>query len=164
MAFYERFEWLCEEKGVTPTQAARDVGIRQSVVSMWKKRGSTPKGSTLNKLAEYFEVSTDYLLGNVINARKIGSATGIKIIGPTGDAGFAPDPEKAARGYRLNQLNIAFYALNTEGQQEAVKRVRELTYIPEYRAQDATQSPQEPQEGTDTTTPKKAPEKPSEGE
>lgn len=34
----------------------------QSVVAMWKKRGSTPKAQTIQKLANYFGVSTDDLI------------------------------------------------------------------------------------------------------
>lgn len=63
MIFYEIFERLCKEKGITPTKAARDVGVAQPVVSQWKKRGSTPKAETVQKLADYFGVSVDYLLG-----------------------------------------------------------------------------------------------------
>lgn len=62
MAFYDIFENLCLKKGVTPTQVARDNDIKQSVVAMWKKRGSTPKAETVQKLSDYFGVSTDYLL------------------------------------------------------------------------------------------------------
>lgn len=63
MAFYDIFEALCKRKGVTPTGAARENGIAQSVVSMWKKRGSTPSGANLQKLANYFGVSVDELMG-----------------------------------------------------------------------------------------------------
>lgn len=60
--FYERFYELCQSMGVTPTQAARDIAVGQSTVSMWKLQGTTPKYDTLRKLAHYFGVSTDYLL------------------------------------------------------------------------------------------------------
>ncbi len=63
MAFYDRFEALCHAKGITPTGAARENGISQSVVGMWKKRGSMPKWETIEKLAIYFDVSVDYLIG-----------------------------------------------------------------------------------------------------
>lgn len=56
MTFYDVFERLCSERGVTPTKAARDVGIAQPVVSQWKKRGSTPKFETILALARYFDV------------------------------------------------------------------------------------------------------------
>ncbi|MBU5625690.1 helix-turn-helix transcriptional regulator [Oscillibacter sp. MSJ-2] len=61
--FYDQFYSQCEIRGITPTQVARDIGIRQSTVSMWKKQGTTPKYDTLKKLAEYFGVTVDYLLG-----------------------------------------------------------------------------------------------------
>ena len=60
--FYQVFENLCNEKGVSPTKAARDVGVAQPVVSQWKKRGSTPKAETVQKLANYLGVSTEDLL------------------------------------------------------------------------------------------------------
>lgn len=177
MAFYERFEWLCEEKGVTPTQAARDVGIRQSVVSMWKKRGSTPSGKTLNKLAEYFEVSTDCLLGKVIDAKKAGSATGLHITGPMGgddtldrvmELAYRPiipfTPENMATMLREHDLITSFRKLNIAGQNEAAKRVEELQYVPEYRAETAPQSPPTSPGDTDTLTGQDAPEGPQEGE
>ena len=59
--FYDRFFELCQRKGVTPTKVARDLGLRQSTVSMWKKQGTTPKYDTVNKLADYFGVTTDDL-------------------------------------------------------------------------------------------------------
>lgn len=62
MAFYDKFELLCGKKRVTPTQAARDNGITQQAVSLWKTRGSTPKVGTIQKLADYFGVSVEYLL------------------------------------------------------------------------------------------------------
>lgn len=60
--FYDQFHRLCQAKGVTPTQVARDLGLRQSTVSMWKKQGTTPKYDTLRKLADYFSVNVDDLL------------------------------------------------------------------------------------------------------
>ena len=61
MSFYEVFHHLCQKKGVTPTQFARENQISQPVVSMWKIRGSVPKPETLKKIADYFGVSMEYL-------------------------------------------------------------------------------------------------------
>ena len=63
MGFYAIYEKLCIEKGVTPTQAARENGISQPSVSMWKKRGSTPNAATVAKLAKYFDVPMSHFLG-----------------------------------------------------------------------------------------------------
>jgi len=38
------------------------IGLNKSNATFWK-RGSIPKGDTLQKLADYFGVSVDYLLG-----------------------------------------------------------------------------------------------------
>lgn len=62
--FYDVFVSLCNKKGVAPTRAAMDIGLSKSTPTTWKKRGLTPQGETLNKIAAYFDVSTDYLLGN----------------------------------------------------------------------------------------------------
>ena len=60
--FYDIFADLCLKKGVTPNKACIDVDLSRTSVAKWKA-GATPNGITLAKLAEYFSVSTDYLLG-----------------------------------------------------------------------------------------------------
>ncbi len=65
MAFYDIFDELCKQRGVTPTRAARENGIAQSSVATWKKRGSTPKAATVQKLADYFGVSVSDLLSGI---------------------------------------------------------------------------------------------------
>ena len=79
MAFYENFERLCTEKGITPTQVAKDNGIRQSVVAMWKNRGSTPRYNTAKKIAEYFGVSVDYLISGNQETFQLHLACGVHI-------------------------------------------------------------------------------------
>ena len=40
----------------------KDLSLAHGNVTNWNK-GAVPKGETLNKIADYFNVSTDYLLG-----------------------------------------------------------------------------------------------------
>ena len=40
-----------------------DLKLGKNSFVNWENRGTIPGGNTLNKIAEYFEVSTDYLLG-----------------------------------------------------------------------------------------------------
>ena len=61
--FYDIFLQLCDEKGTKPTPVAEAIGVHRSTATKWKK-GAIPSGDTLQKLAEYFNVSVDYLLGN----------------------------------------------------------------------------------------------------
>lgn len=62
--FYELFCSLCEEKGVAPTRAALDMGMSKATPTTWKNKGTTPQAAQLQKVADYFGVSIDYLLGN----------------------------------------------------------------------------------------------------
>lgn len=61
--FYDIYLDLCEQKKVSPTRAALEMGLSKATPTTWKKRGLTPQGETLNKIAAYFNVSADYLLG-----------------------------------------------------------------------------------------------------
>lgn len=60
--FYDNFLELCREKGKSPAAVTREIGLNNSSSTAWK-HGATPKGETLQKLANYFGVSVDYLLG-----------------------------------------------------------------------------------------------------
>lgn len=60
--FYDNFLELCRERGKSPAAVTREIGLNNSSSTAWK-RGATPKGETLQKLANYFGVSVDYLLG-----------------------------------------------------------------------------------------------------
>ena len=60
--FYDVYCRLCDENGLSPSGAAKEIGFNKGSVSVWKKTGNPPKGELLNKIAEYFHVSTDYLL------------------------------------------------------------------------------------------------------
>lgn len=53
---------LCDEKGITAAELERAVGLANASVARWIK-GSSPNGSALEKVANYFHVSVDYLLG-----------------------------------------------------------------------------------------------------
>ena len=64
MSFYDRFAQLCEQNGLKPGRVASECGINRSNVTNWKHNGYTPRGDALQQIANYFGVSTDYLLGN----------------------------------------------------------------------------------------------------
>lgn len=59
--FFTRFQELCRRRGVSVYRACTDIGLNRSAVAKWKA-GGKPNGSTAAKLAEYFGVTTDYLL------------------------------------------------------------------------------------------------------
>lgn len=62
--FLETVLSLLSKKGVSKNKMLTDLELGKNSFVNWENRGTIPGGNTLNKIAEYFEVSTDYLLGN----------------------------------------------------------------------------------------------------
>ena len=59
--FYDKFILLCKERNVAPTRVLLDIGLSKSAQNKWAK-GAKPRSDAVHKLADYFNVSTDYLL------------------------------------------------------------------------------------------------------
>lgn len=59
---YKIFEKLLLERGVTAYQVSKATGISTGSLTDWKKGRSQPKVDKLQKIADYFDVSVDYLL------------------------------------------------------------------------------------------------------
>jgi repressor LexA len=60
--FKKIFTKLCSERGVAPTAVCSEIGLSNAAYSCWTDE-SVPRKTTLYKLANYFNVSVDYLLG-----------------------------------------------------------------------------------------------------
>ena len=59
--FFDRFQSLCDSRGISVYKACTDIGLNRSAVAKWKA-GGKPNGNTAAKLAEYLRVTTDFLL------------------------------------------------------------------------------------------------------
>lgn len=55
---------LIKQAGISKNKLLTDLGLNKNSFVNWEKRDTVPSGDTLTKIAEYFNVSTDYLLGN----------------------------------------------------------------------------------------------------
>ena len=62
MEFWNIFENLCTNRHIKPSQIATELKVTPAAMSGWKK-GSPPNSERLIAIADYFGVSTDYLLG-----------------------------------------------------------------------------------------------------
>lgn len=58
---YEIFSKLLQDFGVTAYKVSKETGISQTTFSNWKSGRSVPKTDALQKIADYFGVSLDYL-------------------------------------------------------------------------------------------------------
>lgn len=107
MSFYERFVSLCDEKGIKPGRAAEDCGINRSNVTMWKNNGGTPRSNALQKLADYFGVTTDYLLGK--ETKKA--------------------PTNGERKDVLDEVDVAFYGEYKELDEDQKATIRDMVAV-----------------------------------
>lgn len=56
--FYENLNFLCKQKGTSPTALVKELGLSTSKVTAWKN-GSVPKSNVMNLLADKLGVSVD---------------------------------------------------------------------------------------------------------
>lgn len=61
--FSEKFKELREKSGKSQRDIADALGITTSAISDWEKGRKKPRLSRLQEVADYFEVTTDYLTG-----------------------------------------------------------------------------------------------------
>lgn len=61
MNLVQRIKDLSDEKHITIAELEREAGISNGQIRRWG--ASSPKVENLEKVADYFNVSTDYLLG-----------------------------------------------------------------------------------------------------
>lgn len=59
---YEIFEQLCKKFSVTPYRVCKETGLTTATISNWKAGRYTPKADKLQKIADYFGVTIEYLM------------------------------------------------------------------------------------------------------
>lgn len=62
MAFYENYVKLCNSVGKSPSAVAVELKLGKPSVTRWKN-GAEPRDATLQKIADYFGVTVEYLKG-----------------------------------------------------------------------------------------------------
>lgn len=104
--FFDRFKQLCDAKGISIYQAAKDIGLNRSSATKWKN-GSVPGGETLAALAGLFGVSVGYLLGE-----------------ETENA-----PTAVSKGDILDEVDVAFYGDYKELDEDDKATLRDMARI-----------------------------------
>ncbi len=72
--FVQRLNTLMEENRTTQEQLAKAVGVRRQTISLYCNGQSKPDYLQLTNIAQYYSVSTDYLVGLSNNPNRIPSA------------------------------------------------------------------------------------------
>ena len=63
MEFKKRFKELREKRRISQRELATALNVSHAVISFWETGRNEPTLQMLKKIAQYFEVTTDYLVG-----------------------------------------------------------------------------------------------------
>lgn len=107
MDFSTQIKQLRANRKMKQDELAEAVDVKRSTVGKWENGNSYPTVEVLDKLATFFSVTTDYLLGR----------------------NELPITKQNAMNFTLLER---FNLLNDIGKREALKRVSELSLIPHY--------------------------------
>lgn len=69
---FERVKYLSEKQGKNVKVVALELGLSENYFYSWKT--SSPKTEILQKVADYFDVSLDYLTGRTLNPNPLEKA------------------------------------------------------------------------------------------
>lgn len=63
--FGERLKELRIEKGISQAALANFLGVSSGIVCLWEIDKSEPTAPNIRKMADFFDVPADYLLGRI---------------------------------------------------------------------------------------------------
>lgn len=64
MNFKDTLRRLRKDKGLTGEQLGDLFGVAKTTISAWERGVNFPKADMIRKIADFFNVSVDYLMGN----------------------------------------------------------------------------------------------------
>ena len=104
--FYDNYLRLCNQKGVSASGAALEMGLSRAAVTGWAQ-GKVPRDATLRRIADYFGVSVEELtrdqkekpveddgLNTLEEAREILRQRGIRVLLDAEAKDFTPEQIK----------------------------------------------------------------------
>lgn len=65
-----RLQELRKKRGISQQQLANRLRVSRSTVAMWESNKNSPDPNALISLADFFDISVDYLLGRDFEAKK----------------------------------------------------------------------------------------------
>lgn len=124
-----KIKQTCKEKHITISQLLKECGIRKSLIYDLEKRNYTPSIASVYVIADYLDVSTDYLLGRTDEPNvKFEDVHYNNIVnGENGDNSPLTVPqEQAELDETTQQLVNAFRQLDLTGKAKVMGVVAEL--------------------------------------
>ena len=124
MNFYEKVIGLCQQKGVSRSKMADEIGISRSTPKDWADKKSTPQFSTIKKIADYFGVAPTYFTDeSTVDVQSVQDNHGI--IGHT----HAPVTIINGSERKLSEQEIAL--IDLFGKLDVIKQAQLLSFAAE---------------------------------
>lgn len=117
MALGDRIKEARKKKGLTQKELADMINAKHNSISNWENNQNKPDPDTIELLCGALDADPSWLLMGEAHHRLLSYHNSLK---------------KLEADSLVNELIELYNALNKAGKQEALKRIKELTYIPMY--------------------------------
>lgn len=125
---YKIIDELLKERGISGAKMSSDLGMSRSFMTELRKgRAKSIKTETARKIADYFGVSTDYLLGNVSDP--FFHLDNERILAEINDDGKEKAPTVSGERDILDDIDIAFYGEYKELTEDDKETVRDMVRV-----------------------------------
>lgn len=123
--FFTQIESLCKAKHISPSALAKMMNLSPNASGKWRS-GSLPKVETVMKIADYFDVSTDFLLyGKERHSNNASATNGAVSISGNGNVTGDIHTNASLDKYETELINI-YRSLDVRQQAELVFRASEI--------------------------------------
>ena len=79
--FPKQIKYLRQSRALSQVQLADKLGVKKQSISNWENDNIRPSVEMLEKIADFFDVSTDYLLGRVAKGKGLGGVNTLDVTG-----------------------------------------------------------------------------------
>lgn len=121
--FSERLKQLRRNRGITQVQLAHEFNVANGTIAMWETGKREPDFATTIRIATFFQVTTDYLLGNERNLMQDECSKlfrhNLSIALEQLDNAFSGVTEAEYDYYKLQELVESTYPLTVKEAEEA---------------------------------------------
>ena len=131
-SFKTRLYELRKQRELTQHDLAISIGVNKQTISQYERGVRRPDLDTLSALSDFFNVSSDYLLGKVDITLRYVDADGLARLDgsiPLDQRALSPDEASLLDDYQK---------LNATGKKKAMEDVRDLTEIPRYTEEESS--------------------------
>lgn len=79
--FPKQIKYLRQSRALSQVQLADKLGVKKQSISNWENDNIRPSVEMLEKIADFFDVSTDYLLGREEKGKGLGGVNTLDVTG-----------------------------------------------------------------------------------